>query len=158
MSKKLTLATLILLIPFMFSHAQLIPLKDYESKNSDEQAILDILETLSNAMKIKDKKQILSLCHKKVKFLDSSGKYISRDQMMRTDVSEWGPPGNALQAYNDVKILINENYAAVNLQEKRSDGFYTVNIQFVNILGKWLIIRHEWQPYKKKNSFSKLFG
>ena len=146
MSKKLTIVFLILLIPFTLSHAQSIPLKDYRPINSDEQAVVDLLESLLEGWKNKDKRQILSLCHKRVKFLDSSGKYITLDQMMRTDVSDWGPPGNSLYSYNDVKILTHEYNAAVNLIGKMDDSIFTINMQLIRKGDKWLIIRHEWQP------------
>jgi hypothetical protein len=146
MFKKLSLVTLFLLIPFMLSYAQFISLKDYKAKNPDEEAIVEVLQSLSEGWRKKDKQQILSFYHKNAQFVDWNGKYISKEQMIGTEVKDWGPPSKVWYGYYDVKIEIDGDKAAVNLTEMRSYGPYMVNMQMVRENEKWLILQHEWRP------------
>jgi hypothetical protein len=130
----------------MLSYAQSISLKDYKPKNPDEEAIVKVLESLSEGWRKRDKQKILPLYHENAQFMDSKAKYISKERMIGTELKDWGPQSKVWYGYYDVKIEIDGDKAAVNLNGLTSFGLYMANMQMVRENEKWLIIEHEWKP------------
>ena len=145
MLKKLSFATLFLLIPFMLSYAGWTPLKDYKAKNEDEEAIVDVLKGLSEGWKKKDKQQILSFFHENAQFVNMRLKTISKDQMIQTEFKDW-EIANVWFGYYDVKIKIDADKATVNALQMTSAGDFPVNFQMLRENQKWLVLKHEWKP------------
>jgi hypothetical protein len=145
MFKKLSLVTLFLVIPFMLSYAGWTPLKDYKAKNADEEAIVYVLQGLSEGWKKKDKQQILSFFHENAQFVNMQLKPISKDQMVQTEVKDWGI-SKVWYGYYDVKIKIDGEKATVNALQMTSAGDFPVNLQMLRENQKWLVLKSEWQP------------
>jgi hypothetical protein len=129
----------------MLSFAGWTPLKDYKAKNEDEAAILDVLKGLSEGWKKKDKQQILSFFHENAQFVNMSLKPISKDQMIQTEVKDWGI-ARVWYGYYDVKIKIDGDKATVNALQMTSAGDFPVNFQMLRENQKWLVLKHEWKP------------
>ena len=128
----------------MLTYAQNVSLKDYKAKNQDEEAIADVLQSLSEGWKKKDKQQILEYCHENALFDDFSGSNISKEKMVGQEVSDWGPLSKAWYGYYDVNIEIDGNIANVNCTEMRSYGPYEVKMQLVKENQKWQVLKYDW--------------
>ena len=154
MCKKLLLMTIFFLISFMLSCAQTvqveeqkapnIALKDYVPNNQDEEAIADVLQSLSNGWTNQDKQQILSSCHADAYFMDKSGNYVSRADMIIQEVNDWGPPSKAWYGYYDLNIEINGNMANVNCVEMRSPGPFKAKFIMIREKQRWQILKYDW--------------
>lgn len=156
MSNKLSLLAVFLLITLILSCAQTVqekeqktqwvPLKDFVAENQDEKAIVNVLQSLSDGWSKKDKQQIISSCHVDARFMDKSGKYVSKDKMMVQKVSDWGPPTKAWYGYYDLNIEINGNMANVGCTEMRGYGPYKANFIMIKNRNEWQVFKYEWQP------------
>jgi len=116
-----------------------------KAKNPDEEAIVEVLQSLSEGWRKKDKLQILSFYHENAQFMNAKREYISKEQMIRTEVKDW-KLARVWYGYYDVKIEIDGDRAAVNVTEMTKAGHFTVNLQMLRENQKWLILKHEWQP------------
>ena len=154
MLNKLSLLAVFLLIPLMLSCAQTVELKerktqnvaleDYAAKDQDEKAIVDVLQGVSDGWATKDKQPILSSCHADAQFMDKSGDYVSREDMITQEVDDWGPPSKAWYGYYDLNIEINGNMARVNCIEKRDIGPKRADIIMVKEKQRWQILKYDW--------------
>lgn len=156
MFKKLSLITAFLLILLMLScaqtvqekeqRAQWVPLKDYEAKNQDEEAIAGVLQSLSDGWAKKDKKPILSSCHVDAQFMDKTGKYVSKDKMIVQKIGDWGPPTKAWFGYYDLNIKIDGDLANVDCTEMRGYGPYKAKFIMIKNKQEWQVLKYDWQP------------
>ena len=146
MLKKIILVIAIMLIPFMLSYAQNVPLKDYKAEAQNEKEIVDVLQALSDGWKTKDKEQILSYCNENAQFSDLSGSYISKEKMLGQEVSDWGPKSKKWYGYYDVNMKIDGDKAEVTCNEMRSYGFHKATMQLIKEDQKWQILQYDWQP------------
>ncbi len=154
MLKKLPLMTIFLLIPLILSCAQAVQvrepktqnvaLRDYAAKNQDEEAIVGVLQSLSDGWAKKDKQQILSTCHADARFMDKSGNYVSREDMIIQEVDDWGPPSKVWYGYYDLNIEIDGTMANVDCTERRSYGPYRSKIIMIKEKQEWKVLKYDW--------------
>ena len=145
MIQKISLILSFLLIPFIFSYAQNVPLKDFKAKNADEEAIANVLHDLSEGFKNKDKKQIFSLCRENVEFTDVSGNIYTKEQMMSKKATEWGPKSKAWYGYYNIDMAVEGDKVDVNCMEMRSYGLYKVKMLLIKENQKWQILKYDWK-------------
>ena len=142
MHKKLFLVALFLFIPFTLSNAQSVKLKNYKAKNPDEAAIIELLQDYLEGWQKEDKQKILSCFHENSQYMDKRGKYITKKEMIETNISDW--TNSKWYDFYDPKIKIDGDKAVVNLVVARSMGIRQANLQMLRENQKWQILKQEW--------------
>ena len=143
MCKKLFLPNLLLLIFFSYSYAQSIKLQDYIPKNQDEVAIIQMLKSYSEGWQTKDKQKILACCNDNIELMDYHGKYLTKTEMIKTNVNDWTT--TTWFGFYDPKIMIDGNKATVNLGVATGKRYMALTLRMLRENQKWLILKHEYQ-------------
>ena len=156
MSKKLPIMMILLLITLLLSCAQTVQvkeqkaqnvsLKDFVAKNQDEEAIANVLQSLSEGWANKDKQPILSSCHVDAQFMDRSRNYVTKDKMIVQKVSDWGPPSKAWFGYYNINIKVDGDLANVDCTEMRGYGPYKAKFIMIKNKQEWQVLKYDWQP------------
>jgi len=129
---------------FTFSYAQSIKLQDYKPKNQDEVAIIQMLTIYLEGWQNRDKQKILACCDDNIELMDYRGKYLTKKEMLETNVKDW--EGSKWVDFRDPKIVIDGNKATVNLGVIRSKSYIESNLQMLRRNQQWLILKQELQP------------
>jgi hypothetical protein len=149
MYKKLIFLSLFLIIPFTLSSAESILLKDYKPKNSDEEAIVSLLNKYEVNWNSGNVQGFLDLWHENAKIMHGGYYYqkrIATKEEFKTIMPKFLEEEKGRSKLGTPKIDISGKEATVNIMDDSVDYMwsYLVTFNLIKENNRWLFMSSKY--------------